>query len=70
MRWIDRLVRRSVVIHTTNGMSIRGVMVGAYRDSLVLSHAEFLGGDSVEPVDGDVVIPRERVAWMQTLEAK
>lgn len=68
MRWIDRLIRRSVVAHTTNGMSVRGVLVGAYRDCIVLSHAAYLGSDSIEPLDGEVVIPRERVAWMQILE--
>lgn len=70
MRWVDRLVRRSVVIHTTSGESVRGVLVGAYRDCLVLSHAAFLGSDSIEGIDGEAVIPRERIAWLQTLEAK
>lgn len=70
MRWIDRLIRRSVVVHTTVGSSVRGVLVGAYRDCIVLAHAEFLGSDSVQPLDGDVVVPRERIAFMQALEAK
>lgn len=70
MRWIDRLTRRTVVVHTTNGMSVRGVLVGAYRDCLVLSHATFLGVETAEQIDGEAVIPRDRVAWLQTLEAK
>jgi hypothetical protein len=56
VRWIDRLVRRTVVVHLTTGASIRGVLVGAYRDSIVLSHATYLG-----------MILREQVAWMQNL---
>lgn len=71
VRWIDRLARRTVVVHLANGASIRGVMAGAYRDSVVLVHATYLGmvgGDRVEtPIDGDAVILREQVAWIQTL---
>lgn len=71
VRWIDRLVRRNVVVHLTNGASIRGVLAGAYRDSVVLIHATYLGtlgGDRVEtPIDGDAIILREQVAWMQNL---
>lgn len=71
VRWIDRLVRRTVVVHLTTGSSIRGVMAGAYRDSIVLAHATYLGmvgGERLEtPIDGDAVILREQVAWMQNL---
>ena len=71
VRWIDRLVSRSLVIHMTNGESVRGFLVAAYRDSLVLRHGVHLGsveGSSVEiPIDGEATIPRERVAWIQTL---
>ncbi len=67
VRWIDRLVRRNVVVHMTTGASVRGVLVGAHRDCLVLSHVAYLGADAVETVDGEVVVPRERVAWIQTL---
>jgi hypothetical protein len=71
VRWIDRLVKRTVVVHMTTGASIRGVMSGTYRDSIVLAHATYLGmvgGDRVEtPIDGDAVILREQVAWIQNL---
>lgn len=71
VRWIDQLVRRTVVVHLTTGASIRGVLIGAYRDSIVLGHATYLGvigGERVEtPIDGDAVILREQVAWMQNL---
>ena len=68
MRWLDRLTGRTVVVHMTHGASVRGVLIGAYRDCLVLTHAAYLGTESVEKVDGEVVVLRERVAWMQTLE--
>lgn len=68
VRWIDRLTRRTVVVHMTTGASVRGVLVGTYRDCLVLDHAAYLGSEAIEKVDGEVIVPRERVAWMQALE--
>lgn len=66
-KWNERLERRTIVIHTTDGQSLRGVLVGEYRDSLVLSHAYALGAQAVQAIDGEAVIPRERVAWVQSL---
>jgi hypothetical protein len=72
VRWIDRLTRATVVVHLTTGTSIRGVLLGAYRDSLVLGHATYLGtmdGERVDaPIDGEAIVPREQVAWMQALK--
>lgn len=71
IRWISRLVARTVVVHTTQDASIRGILVGEYRDCLVLKHSVYLGtlgGERLEtPIDGEVVVPREQVAWIQTL---
>lgn len=57
----------TVVVHTVQGQSIRGVMTGAYKDCLVLDHAVFLAGDTTTNIDGEAVIPRASVAWIQTL---
>lgn len=74
IRWISRLVARTVVVHTTQDASLRGILVGEYRDCLVLKHGVYLGtigGDRIEtPVDGEVVIPRGQVAWIQTLPSE
>lgn len=67
MRFLQRITRETVVIHTLSGASVRGVLVAAYRDCLVLAHATYLTADSTEPVDGEAVIPREQVAWLQRL---
>lgn len=69
MRWLNRLVRKNVVVHMASGVSLRGVLVGVYADSMVLVHAEWLSADAVTPVDGEAVIPRSNVAWVQILEA-
>lgn len=68
VRWIDRLTRRTVVVHMTTGASVRGVLAGAYRDCLVLDHAAYLASEAIERVDGEIIVPRERVAWLQVLE--
>lgn len=67
MRWIPRLIRREIITHLTDGQSIRGMLAGEYRDSLVLSHAAYLGSEGSMRVDGEVVIPRDKVAWIQVL---
>jgi hypothetical protein len=70
MRWISQLRFLTVVVHTTTAQSIRGVLTRTYKDCLVLDHAEFLAGDTTTTIDGEVIVPRERVAWIQTLRAK
>jgi hypothetical protein len=67
VRWLPKVVRETVVVHTTAGASLRGVLVGVYRDCLVLHHAKYLTSDTTEVVDGEAIIPRQMVAWMQRL---
>lgn len=69
-RWINQLRFLTVIVHTTTSQSLRGVMTGTYKDCIVLEHAEFLSGDTTATIDGEVIVPRERVAWIQTLRAK
>lgn len=69
MRWISKLVRHSVALHLTDGQSIRGVLLAEHKDCLVLGQAGYLGTDGVTKVDGEVVVPRERISWMQVLTA-
>lgn len=70
-RGIDRLIARSIVINMTNGESIRGILVGNFKDSLVIKHAIHLGtldGQRLEvPIDGEATVPRERIAWIQNI---
>lgn len=68
MRWLDKQLRHSVVVHLVSKESVRGVLVGVYRDCLVIAHAYYLNDDSPPTeVDGEVVIPRGQVAWIQKL---
>lgn len=69
-RWIEKMTRRSVVVHLRDGASIRGVLVEAHGDCLVLTAAEVLAtgpGEGPVPADGRAVLPREGVSWIQDL---
>jgi hypothetical protein len=66
--WVDRLTRRQVVVHMTDGQSFRGGLAHVYRDALILEPAFLLREDGKAlPVDGGAVLVRDRVAWLQTL---
>lgn len=67
-RYLEQVVRRTVVVQTKDAQSVRGVLVGAYRDALVVSHASYLLPDgNREAIDGDVIVPRSNLAWVQVL---
>ena len=42
MSWLESVTADTVVVHTRDGRSIRGVLVGAYRTEVVLAHASLL----------------------------
>ena len=70
MRYIDRLERRSVALHLKDGQSLKGVLMATHRDTFVLAHARYLTADGELPVDGEAVVPRTNVSWLQTLPAQ
>jgi small nuclear ribonucleoprotein (snRNP)-like protein len=61
-------LRRRVLVELKSGGSFAGVLFDADRESLVLRNAEALGIDGRgerTPVDGEVLILREEVAFLQ-----
>ncbi len=60
--------RRTAVVHTRDGNSLQGVLVGAYDDAVVLRHATDL--DSTEQLKGDIIVPRPNVSYLQVLESE
>lgn len=65
-RYLSKLVKASVVAHTRDGRSVAGVLLGVYRDTLVLGHAAYLLDDGRrEPLEGDLAIPRDNLAFLQ-----
>ena len=67
-RYIERMRRSTVVVHRPGDPSIRGILVGVYRDCIVLECAEALGGDGPTQIDGRAVIPRSDRLWLQEIE--
>lgn len=65
---IRKLRRRTVVVHTRDDQSIRGVLTEAYHDCLVLAEPRYLGEAKAEEIKGSAVVPRENVAWLQVVE--
>lgn len=68
MTWLDDLTLETVIVHTRDDMSFRGLKSSVYDDCLVLKEARVLEGEGVSSVlNGEVVIPRERVHFIQVL---
>lgn len=68
MGGIRGLRRRTVVIHTRDDQSIRGILIETYRDCLVLCEPQYLGEAKPAELKGNAVIPRENVAFLQVVE--
>lgn len=63
-----RLQKRTVIVHllVPGGRSLRGILDGVYRDCIVLKHPHSL--DDKADLEGELVIPRNRVDFYQTVE--
>lgn len=59
-RGIEKLVGRSVVIHTAGLHSIEGVLTDVYPDLVVLKHAYYVDAESGsrETLTGEIKVPR------------
>jgi hypothetical protein len=68
MTWLEQLTLETVIVHTTDGMSFKGLKRTVYDDSLVLSEARVLEDEGMSKIlDGEIAIPRERVHFIQIL---
>ncbi|MDZ7732211.1 MAG: hypothetical protein U5R31_03085 [Acidimicrobiia bacterium] len=61
--WLDRVVTARVIVHTTDGSSIEGLVRECAADGLVLGAARLLDHDV--DVSGDLWVPRPKVAMVQ-----
>lgn len=64
---IDSLERHTVVIHTNDEKSIRGVLMAARPDGFLLERADMLLSASEVAAIGAVVVPRASVSFIQRL---
>jgi hypothetical protein len=59
-------VRRQVIVNLTSGAAFRGILFRQAGPLLVLRNAELLAaGEQPMPIDGEVVIERSRVEFVQ-----
>lgn len=69
MTWLDDLTLETVLVHMTHdGPSVKGLKVAVHDDCLVLRDALVMEPEAKTLLDGEVVIPRERVLFMQLVE--
>lgn len=66
--YLKQLEAETVVVHTRDGASIRGVLLAAHSDVYVLRHAAYLSDDGSKlAIDGEVLVPVSRVAFIQRI---
>ena len=66
-----RLVRLSVIVNLDTGRSFEGVLWSSAGGLLTLKNAAMLeAGREAVPVDGEVVVDRARVEFLQVLEGR
>lgn len=62
--YLKDLETETVVVHSRDGVSIRGVLLAAHSDVYVLRHAAYLNGDgSTVAIETAVVAMRSPSAW-------
>jgi hypothetical protein len=54
-----------VLVSTTDGYTIDGLLETEARDGVVLRAAFLLGDGDPVPIEGEVFVPRERVSMVQ-----
>lgn len=65
MTWLDALILETVIVHTTHGPSVKGLKAAVHDDCIVLRDALILEPEAQELLDGLIVVPRDRVLFMQ-----
>lgn len=62
-------VRQTVIVNLTTGKAFRGVLWQRTREHLVLRNAELHEHGKTMPIDGEIVIERGKVDFVQVLRA-
>lgn len=66
--WLRRLERQSVVLHTKDDRSLRGVLKAVHADCVVVVEPEWLDDEDSTSLQGSVVVPRANVSFFQVAE--
>jgi len=67
LTWLDSLTLETVVIHTKDGNSIKGIKSAVHDDGILLREACILEETGLIMLDHDPFIPRENVSWLQVV---
>lgn len=68
MTWLDDLTLDTVIVHLTDGPSLKGLQAAVYDDALVLRDASVIEPESSVVLNGEIAIPREKVLFMQMID--
>lgn len=66
--WLDSLTHETVIVSLKSGnQTFKGILAAVHADCLVLIKAVVLDPESQVVLDGEVVIPRPNVDFMQVI---
>jgi hypothetical protein len=66
--WLDALTLETVIVHTDSA-SFKGLKAAVHDDCIVLRDALLLEPEAQTLIDGQIVIPREQVQYLQIVGA-
>lgn len=69
MTWLDALTLETVIVHTKDGMSFKGIKAHVHDDGILLKDVVLLEDTGVVEVDHQPFIPRENVSFIQLVSA-
>ncbi len=65
--WWRRKTKRRVVVVLDDDRTIEGVLMRRTASQLILRDASLLAGGDRIPIDGEVLLERRRIEWVQVL---
>jgi hypothetical protein len=67
--WLDELTLETVIVHLTDGgPSVKGIKAAVHDDCLVIREPLLLEPEASTHLGGDLVIPRDRVLFLQRVD--
>ena len=67
MTWLDGLTLETVIVHTRDGQSFKGIKSVVHDDCLVLRDALLLDDQESSVLNGLIAVPREQVSFLQVV---
>jgi hypothetical protein len=68
--WLEERLTRRIVVHTTDGQSVEGLLDRVVTDGLVLSTARYLDTNPPTDLQGEIFLPRARVGFAQFVDSQ